>query len=246
MKDHPIPYTAWSILGLLNCKPGVWPAEPVDPAKPFKFQTRRVANPQPERSRRKRHQWRWVVRRGTQPGGDGHWTQWQHGSHLDMESWLLMRCRYGTPGDRLWAKEGLEAAAGDRRRRGDTRFVWYRADGKPTYRRYENGISHPAWLWKPSVLPSRYMPRWACRIFEVNKRVRLQRVHDISPADAVAEGLAHEGRYYGFDGRIGWEDPVVCFGQMWNSINAKRGHPWESNPWVFAIDHMVREVKGQS
>jgi hypothetical protein len=37
------------VQAILNTKPGVWPAEPVDPEKPYKWQTRRVIKPQPQR-----------------------------------------------------------------------------------------------------------------------------------------------------------------------------------------------------
>jgi len=32
------------VLANMNCQPNVWPTEPIDPAKPFKWQTRRVIN----------------------------------------------------------------------------------------------------------------------------------------------------------------------------------------------------------
>jgi hypothetical protein len=28
---------------------------------------------------------------------------------------------------------------------------------------------------------------------------------------------------------------IHAFGRLWDSTNAKRGYPWESNPWVWAI-----------
>lgn len=48
MKPHGMLFKPDMILALLNTKPDVWPAEPIDPAKPFKWQTRRGINPQPE------------------------------------------------------------------------------------------------------------------------------------------------------------------------------------------------------
>ena len=35
------------IQALLNTKPGVWPAEPIDSSKPYKWMTRRICKPQP-------------------------------------------------------------------------------------------------------------------------------------------------------------------------------------------------------
>jgi hypothetical protein len=30
--------------------------------------------------------------------------------------------------------------------------------------------------------------------------------------------------------------PVEAFADIWNSINAKRGYSWESNPWVWVVE----------
>ena len=30
--------------------------------------------------------------------------------------------------------------------------------------------------------------------------------------------------------------PVDAFCELWDSINAKRGHSWESNPWVWILE----------
>jgi hypothetical protein len=35
------------VQALLNTEPGTWPAEPIDPAKPYKYMTRRTVKPQP-------------------------------------------------------------------------------------------------------------------------------------------------------------------------------------------------------
>ncbi|MDR1220356.1 MAG: hypothetical protein LBK73_12215 [Treponema sp.] len=43
----PMIFSTPMVEALLNTKPGVWPAEPVDLKKPFKWQTRRVVKPQP-------------------------------------------------------------------------------------------------------------------------------------------------------------------------------------------------------
>jgi hypothetical protein len=49
MKEHPILFSAPMVQVLLNTKPNTWPAEPIDPSKPFKWMTRRMMKPQPEK-----------------------------------------------------------------------------------------------------------------------------------------------------------------------------------------------------
>jgi hypothetical protein len=78
--------------------------------------------------------------------------------------------------------------------------------------------------------PSIFMPRWASRITLEIVSVRAERVKDITTEDIIAEGLVSDLR---------WNDACVELVEkwvaLWNSINAKRGYPWESNPWVWVI-----------
>ncbi len=68
--------------------------------------------------------------------------------------------------------------------------------------------------------------------------VRVQRVQDISEADAVAEGVEriefgpHE--IAGLPVHPMTSSYVEAFGKLWDSINGK-SHPWDANPWVWAI-----------
>lgn len=69
-----------------------------------------------------------------------------------------------------------------------------------------------------------FMPRWAARLWLVVTDVRVQRLHDITGADAIEEGVVD------IDNR----GMIQAFIDRWDPLNAKRGHPWESNPWVWA------------
>lgn len=95
-------------------------------------------------------------------------------------------CPYGAPGDLLWLREAfsgpwcMEAqggmAATPPSKWGATSRIWYWADGSPT---------HGDWT-RPR--PSIHMPRWASRITLEIESVRVERLQDISEADAEAEG----------------------------------------------------------
>lgn len=93
--------------------------------------------------------------------------------------------------------------------------------------------------WRPSI----FMPRKAARIIlEITAEERCERVQDISIEDAKGEGIPE----YGHEFRGGmtereldeWRNrsTVENFAWLWDSINAKRGYPWSSNPWVRRIE----------
>ncbi|MBT3390324.1 MAG: hypothetical protein HN413_07920, partial [Chloroflexi bacterium] len=79
--------------------------------------------------------------------------------------------------------------------------------------------------WRPSI----FMPRWACRIILDIVYVRVERVQEISEDDAIAEGCTGEH----------FDLAVNDFIWLWDSINAKRGFSWESNPWVWVVEFKV-------
>ena len=66
-----------------------------------------------------------------------------------------------------------------------------------------------------------YMPREAARLFLLVKAVRVERLQEIAEADAIAEGA---------------ETVRDNFMHIWNRLNARRGHGWDTNPWVWVIE----------
>lgn len=100
--------------------------------------------------------------------------------------------------------------------------------------------------WKPSI----HMPRWASRITLEITDVRVQRLAEISEADAMAEGISEclipaTGDHPNMIGyMVGPDDgtsilhktPVDSFRKLWHTIHAADGpHGWEANPWLWCI-----------
>ncbi|WP_421565938.1 hypothetical protein [Ochrobactrum sp. EDr1-4] len=142
-------------------------------------------------------------------------------------------------GDRLWVREAC-AIVGTV----DPGFVLYRADG------YEaecerHGFDKPfppeaEARWRPSI----HMPRWASRITLEVIDVRVERLHDISEADAFAEGVTkvreacHVIRGFDYDlSGLCHTSAITPFLKLWNHINGPDA--WESNPWVAAYTFHV-------
>lgn len=119
--------------------------------------------------------------------------------------------------------------------------IWYWADGSP---------EHGDWT-KPK--PGIHMPRWASRLTLTVTDVRVERLQDISEADARAEGIVKVGRFFGL-ADADWdaastESSVDSYAALWESINGPGA--WEANPWVAAytfivhhsnIDQMAKEA----
>ena len=128
---------------------------------------------------------------------------------------------------RLWVREAWKAednsaSALEPIGEGNPPTLLYRADGELL------GVK-----WKSS----RFMPKWAARLWLRVTNVRVERVQEINRENALAEGCKS------FEDDIGIYDERVAFCQLWDSINAKRGYGWESNCWVWIVEFERYEKK---
>lgn len=143
-----------------------------------------------------------------------------------------VRCPWGKAGDRLYVRETWS--------RDDDWLisVFYRADDSCYTIGHQKGDQltrddHPERKayrpkrWKPSI----HMPRWASRLTLDILDVRVERLNEISEADAVAEGMTYYDR--GRDAQM--PSAHEQFHALWDSLNADRGYGWDRNPWVWAI-----------
>ncbi|TRO96766.1 hypothetical protein FKB34_01995 [Glycocaulis profundi] len=77
-----------------------------------------------------------------------------------------------------------------------------------------------------------HMPRWVSRLTLRVTDIRVQRLQAISEADAVAEGCGPYDKSLN-PNAIG--PARAIFEALWDSLNAKRGHGWDTDPWVVAV-----------
>lgn len=197
-----------------------------------KTQTRRAVKPQPVAS----HGW----------VGGAYWERRSATLTRPVpEQWsirdVLQFCPHGQVGDRIWVRETWQIDAPHDGTWASTQF--YGCKGTPLSEIPER-FRHPAyclysanWLhgqikWRPSLL----MPRWASRITLEITEVRVERLQDISEADALAEGIVQL-----LDGGFGLTagehyhaaDPRISYWSLWDAINGQGSA--ESNPWVWRV-----------
>ncbi len=143
-----------------------------------------------------------------------------------------VKCPYGQPGDILWVRETWCDA-------GVFGYAYRATDSLPI------GVN----TWRPAI----HKPRKAARLFLQVKDVRVERLQDITEEDARAEGVKTAVWYmpYGKDedahidisGLPGYPDQRASyrngFATIWDSINAKRGYGWDTNPWVWVIEFEI-------
>lgn len=154
-------------------------------------------------------------------------------------------CPYGSPGDRLWVRESFwEGTLCYTDPSGEAVGFW---SGKVQYLEEREspgpwslpyGSSTPWMLKRPSI----HMRRSLSRIDLEVTCVRVERLNQISPADATAEGIERVRsvgpmRAFGFrdyGGGVGFIDPIKSFASLWDSINGAGS--WGANPWVWVVE----------
>lgn len=147
-----------------------------------------------------------------------------------------MQSPYGTAGDFLYVKETYRLL---QHIKSKATLVQYRADRAviptpwiecPRELYDKKNKSHPVeaeglrvWNWRPSI----FLPRKLARIVLLNGGVRVERLHDITDADALLDG--------------GWDykscpfrkSPIRSFEQLWDKTNGdEESLRWSANPYI--------------
>ncbi|MES2289327.1 MAG: hypothetical protein V4530_06270 [Pseudomonadota bacterium] len=158
-------------------------------------------------------------------------------------------------GDRLWVKEtwACHWATNDQKPREIAPDLWsvrYFADGfiRPAAR--DDNMALPEQFSRKRV--SIFMPRWASRLTLAVTEVRVERLQEISEADAADEGRApcvrcHDSGWVNSGPDGGWQctehlcghTDVEWYRDLWDTINGDGA--WDKNPWVVALTFTVEQ-----
>ena len=239
MREHPILFSAPMVQAILAGR---------------KTQTRRILKPQPA-------EWQAQVIDITKPFYDadqGGWgqirTDWSTPSHdmprgqPEREVWVPLKGLRWAVGDRLWVRETWARTTnvndqqnwpGRDHKKCDANayeVAIYRADGDWTWCDGD-GFRTEQSFWKPSI----HMPRWASRITLTVTDVRVQRLHEISGDDAIAEGIPLADHKCGCE-RCAQTSQLcpatassvaLAYGELWDRIHGDGA--WDKNPIVVAL-----------
>lgn len=162
--------------------------------------------------------------------------------------WLLQEapCR---PGDTLWVRENFRLP---------TQFDGHLAiNVKENVKIHYEATGEPSEVGSPygRLRPSIHMPRFRSRITLTCLDVQVERLHEITDEDAIAEGITKEnvivGAHNWGKGHVeetadrffypgcpqeGFDDPITAFQHLWEVLHGEGS--WAKNPllWVISFE----------
>lgn len=233
MKERPILFSGPMVRAILSGR---------------KTQTRRVVNPQPINGSHSP-----LVIPHPAQGGSGVVFTGPHGYDsrpVKYQKPGLWHCPYGQPGDWLWVREEHAIVAAPGLTTGakevvvQVRFL----DGERrwtslTVAELQKLRERRAWSLGDQTR-GRFMYRSLSRITLEIVNVRVERLQDISEADAVAEGIHQDylwDQWNSLSDRMTYDGCGETFDagrdayrDLWGSINGAGS--WEVNPWVWVVE----------
>lgn len=171
------------------------------------------------------------------------WEDSEHGDWVTLEKepgqrmcWRDWRGAYA-PGDRLWVREAFYRCE-------ECAHLNHAEGANSAGIRDRKCCANCDELLPRAKSSPIHMPRWASRLTLTVTDVRVQRLQEISEADAMAEGIDPNfnrtaWRCYLPEPKAQdyWTSPVEGYRTLWNRIHGPGA--WDANPWVAAITFTV-------
>ncbi|GMO29468.1 MAG: hypothetical protein Ta2B_10430 [Termitinemataceae bacterium] len=206
MKEKSIIFSTEMVQALLNTKPNTYPPEPIDARKPCNGMTRRAVECKGCADCLTEFSLNFICR----------------GNHI--------KPKYQA-GDVLWVRETWSQD-------GISYKYVYKADASPAG---EVAVLDDYSGEMETFFPNRrfspiLMRCEAARLFLKVRNVRVERLQDISEEDAIMEGVDANCDKCGVMNCKGDDYPICRFRILWDSINAKRGYGWDTNPYVWVYE----------
>ena len=159
-----------------------------------------------------------------------------------------MKNHYGLEGDVIWVREAWKGTLIPDNYQKPMRCIQYRSDlsikmiDDSEFEWFDNRFKDGKFKWEPNM----FLRRVFARTFLSRTFIRCERLQDITPESAVAEGIYIEKlsdginltcparwRYSSEGMDIVFPRPEQAYKALWELINGPES--WETNPWVIVV-----------
>lgn len=149
-------------------------------------------------------------------------------------------CPFGGVGDLIWVRENLFNDGDDSWMYENTEFVTEYININDYPEEWRNRNQHRA------TIPSIHMPKWASRMTLEITDVTVERLQDISEADAIAEGIkkiSWSERDYAWknyrDNDSTFQTPEASFWSLFEAVSGVG--VFNINPWLWVIKYKTHK-----
>lgn len=162
--------------------------------------------------------------------GKSHWVRLED-LNIVYDDRVFFSCPFGKVGDGLWVRENWQHSNYPDGPYEPDCHIFYRADYMDDQlgADLEKSPDRIRRKWKPSI----HMPRMASRILLEITNISVERLQDISEADAIDEGVNVHPDHHGKPPNSIYS-PVDAYRDLFESIYGEGS--WNLNPYVWVIE----------
>lgn len=179
------------------------------------------------------------------PDGGGNWIAWSYDepglAEFTKKAYPNgegFKCPYGTVGDRLWVRETWVSQDFCICNESDLPNVQDKITGGYHTVIHKAGTENYAWglSGEPKWKSGRFMFKRSARLWLEITNIKVERLQNITCGGYKSKSdVQKEGCPFPTDCETFGEKEIQWFIHLWDSINAKRGYSWQSNPWVWCL-----------